>query len=78
MYIVYSLSLSLSLSLHTHTHTHTSKPLVTIASLKFHARALTSREVEDMFKNGQLLVEVATGKGPNVVQVNKKMRAGKT
>jgi len=31
-----------------------------------------------MFKNGQLLVEVATGKGPNVVQVNKKMRAGKT
>jgi hypothetical protein len=24
-----------------------------------------------MFKNGQLLVEVATGKGPNVVQVKK-------
>lgn len=45
-----------------------SKPLVTIASLKFHARALSPREVEDMFKNGQLLVEVATGKGPTAVQ----------
>jgi len=43
-------------------------PAVTMASLKFHARALSDREVEDMFKNGKLLVEVATGKSPMVVE----------
>jgi len=44
------------------------QPLVTIASLKFHARALTDRQVEDMFKNGKLLVEVATGKSPALME----------
>jgi hypothetical protein len=44
------------------------QPLVTIASLKFHARVLTDRELEDIFKNGKMLVEVATGKSPTVVE----------
>ena len=42
--------------------------LVKIAALKFHARSLKDREVEDMFKGGRPLVEMATGKSPPLVQ----------
>jgi len=41
---------------------------VTIAALKFHARALKDREVQDMFLVGRPLVEMATGKSPVVVE----------